>query len=205
MTSAAAAEPARLQPGVRSYTVADLRTLPEGSPQCELIDGSIIVAPSSTGSHNLLRRWIAQVLEDANPGTEFVVGTGQPVTIDDQNEPWPDIVVHPAAYLDDSPIPVAGVQLVAEVVSPTSALRDTEIKRRPYARAGVPVYWVIVQDQDAATIALAEMALEGTEYRYITHYTTGLFRTEQPWPVEIDLPAMAMRMARYRKPSADVS
>lgn len=200
--SAAVAKLARLRPGVRGYTVADLHALPEDGPRYELIDGSIIVSPSATGSHNMFARWIAQLLEDANPGTEHVVGTDQSVTIDEHNEPRPDIVVLPSAYLDDSPFPVGGVQLVVEVVSPTSALRDTEIKRVLYARAGVPYYWVVVPDSDADTIALAELVLAGDKYRYATHYTTEVFRTSRPWPVEIDLPALAARMARYRKPSA---
>ncbi|MEU8077357.1 Uma2 family endonuclease [Catellatospora citrea] len=189
------------QPGAHGHAVDALRALPEGGPRYEVIGGSSIVSPSATGSHNVLGRWIARILEDANPGTEYVVGTGQPVTIDDRNEPWPDIVVHPAAYLDQSPFPVDGVQLMVEVVSPSSALRDTEIKRVLYARAGVPFYWVVVPDPDADTIALAELVLEDGKYRFATHYTSGVFRTDQPWPVEIDLPALAARMAGYRRPS----
>ncbi|GAB4048863.1 Uma2 family endonuclease [Catellatospora paridis] len=203
--SAAVAQLARLRPGIRGYTVDDLHTLPEDGLRFELIDGSISVSPSATGSHNMFARWIAQLLEDANPDTGYVVGTDQSVTIDEHNEPRPDIVVLPSAYLDDSPFPVAGVRLVVEVVSPTSALRDTEIKRVLYARAGVPFYWVVVPDQDADTVALAELVLEGSTYRYATHYTSEVFRTSRPWPVEIDLPALAARMARYRRPPADRS
>ncbi|GAA1411164.1 Uma2 family endonuclease [Catellatospora coxensis] len=199
--SAAVAKLAQLRPGARGYTVADLHTLPEDGPRYELIDGSIIVSPSATGSHNMFARWIAQLLEEANPDTAYVVGTDQSVTIDEHNEPRPDVVVYPSAHLDDSPFPVDGVQLVVEVVSPTSALRDTEVKRVLYARAGVPFYWVVVPDSDADTIALAELVLEEGKYRYATHYTSGVFRTQQPWPVEIDLPALAARTARYRRPS----
>lgn len=148
---------ARLRPGVRGYTVADLHALPEDGPRYELIDGSIIVSPSATGSHDMFARWIAQLLDEANPGTDYVVGTDQSVTIDDHNELRPDIVVYPSAYLDDSPFSVAGVQL------------------------------------------------DGATYRYSEHYATQVFRTERPWPVEIDLPALATRMAGYRRPSTGTS
>ncbi|GIG01485.1 Uma2 family endonuclease [Catellatospora citrea] len=200
--SAAVARLAQLRPGVRGYTAADLHTLPEVGPRYELIDGSIVMSPSATSAHNMIARWIAQLIENANPGGDHVVGTDQSVTIDDHNEPRPDIVVLPAAYIDDSPFPVDGVQLVVEVVLPTSALRDTEIKRVLYARAGVPYYWVVVPDPDADTIALAELVLEDGAYRYATHYTTEVFRTAQPWPVEVDLTALAARTARARRPSA---
>ncbi|WP_155374013.1 Uma2 family endonuclease [Catellatospora vulcania] len=203
--SAAVAKLAQLRPGVRGYTVADLHTLPEVGPRYELLDGSIVMSPSATSAHNMIARWIAQLIEDADPGDGYVVSTDQSVAIDDHNEPRPDIVVLPAAHIDDSPFPVDGVQLVVEVVSPTSALRDTEVKRVLYARAGVPFYWVVVPDPDADAIALAELVLEGGKYRYATHYTSGVFRTEQPWPVEIDLPALAARTARYRRPSVGTS
>jgi len=69
--------------------------------------------------------------------------------------------------------------------------------------AGVPSYWIVVPDRDAATIALAELVLDEQTrtYRYATHYTTDVFRTERPWPVKVDLPALAARMARYRRGS----
>ncbi|HET8659449.1 MAG TPA: Uma2 family endonuclease [Micromonosporaceae bacterium] len=106
-----------------------------------------------------------------------------------------------AEFLEETPCPVGSLLLAGEVVSPGSVLRDTETKRALYARAGVPSYWVVVPDRDAATIALAELVLDGQThtYRYATHYTTGVFRTELPWPVKVDLPALAARMARYRQ------
>ncbi len=33
--------------------------------------------------------------------------------------------------------------LIAEVLSPTNPEQDTEVKRRNYARAGVPEYWIV--------------------------------------------------------------
>jgi Uma2 family endonuclease len=132
-----------------------------------------------------------------NPGNDFVIGTDQSTTIDDHNEPRPDVIVAPAEHLQRTPFPIAGAQLVVEVVSPTSVLRDTEIKRALYAKAGVPSYWIVVPEQDEPTIALAELVLDqpGEVYRYATHYTTDAFDTDLPWPVRIDLPALTMRRA----------
>jgi Uma2 family endonuclease len=188
-------------PGQDGYTVADLHALPDDGPRYELIDGSMIVSPSATTSHNDIIRWIAHLLENCRPGDDYMVGMDQSVNVDDHNEPRPDVLVAPAEFYDRTPLPIAGCQLVVEVVSPTSALRDTETKRALYARAGVPAYWIVVPDPEKGGIALAELVLDGGAYRYATHYTTGVFRTDRPWPVEIDLPALAARADRMRRRS----
>jgi Uma2 family endonuclease len=184
----------------RGFTTADLHALPDDGLRYELIDGSLEVSPSATTVHNAIARWIANLIEDANPGDEFAVGTDQSATVDEHSEPRPDVVVLRAEHVSESPFPIRDVALVVEVVSPSSALRDTETKRALYARAGVPAYWIVVADEDKETIALAELRLGAdATYEFVTHYTTGVFTTAHPWPVTIDLPAMAERMARLRR------
>jgi Uma2 family endonuclease len=186
-------------PDVNGYTTADLHALPHDGRRWELIDGSLIVSPSATIDHNAVARWIAQILEDTCPVGDLVIGTDQSATIDDHNEPRPDVIVAPAEFLQQSPFPMAGTQLVVEVISPTSVLRDTETKRALYARAGVPAYWIIVPDAHEPTISLAELVLDDSDgsYRYVTHYTTDLFETGVPWPIRVDLPALTARRARH--------
>jgi Uma2 family endonuclease len=190
-------------PDANGYTTADLHALPDDGRRWELIDGSLIVSPSATFDHNIIARWIAQILEDACPDGDRIVGTDQSATIDDHNEPRPDVVVASSAFLQSSPFPVTGADLVVEVVSPTSVLRDTETKRALYARAGVPAYWIVVPDVHEPTIALAELLLDESEhrYRFVTHYTTDVFETKVPWPVRIDLPALSARRAQKMRPA----
>jgi Uma2 family endonuclease len=188
-------------PDVNGYTTADLHALPDDGRRWELIDGSLIVSPSATIDHNTVARWIAQILEDTCPAGDLVVGTDQSATIDDHNEPRPDVIVAPAEFLRLSPFPMAGTQLVVEVISPTSVLRDTEIKRALYARARVPAYWIVVPDAHEPTISLAELVLDEADgsYRFVTHYSTELFETRVPWPIRIDLPALAAKRARHMR------
>lgn len=201
MTAAVTDRPRFLSAG--GFTAAYLHSLPEDGLRRELIDGSVVVSPSATYSHNIIARWIANALEEANPGTEYVVSTDQSTAIDENSEPRPDIVVGRADFLEETPCPIASLLLAGEVVSPGSVLRDTETKRALYARAGVPSYWIVVPDRGAGTIALVELVLDEQTrtYRYATHYTTDVFRTDRPWPVKVDLPALAARMARYRRGS----
>jgi len=186
-------------PDVNGYTTADLHALPDDGRRWELIDGSLTVSPSMTIDHNTVARWIAQILEDTCPVGDLVIGTDQSATIDDHNEPRPDVIVAPAEFLQLSPFPMAGARLVVEVISPTSVLRDTEIKRALYARAGVPAYWIVVPDAHEPTISLAELVLDEAagSYRFVTHYRTDLFETRVPWPIRIDLPALAAKRARH--------
>ena len=185
-------------PDINGYTTADLHALPDDGRRWELIDGSLIVSPSATIDHNAIARWIAQILEDSCPGDGLVVGTDQSATIDDHNEPRPDVIVAPAEFLQQTPFPIGGSWLVVEVVSPTSVLRDTEIKRALYAKAGVPAYWIVVPDASKPTISLAELVLDepGAEYRFATHYTTEVFETQVPWPIRVDLPQLTAKRAR---------
>lgn len=184
-------------PDVNGYTTADLHMLPEDGLRWELIDGSLSVSPSATTDHNTIAMWIASALWESSPSDDLMVGLDQSVTIDDHNEPRPDVVVASAEFLQQSPFPLAGARLVVEVISPTSVLRDTETKRALYARARVPAYWIVRPIDDEPAISLAELVLDDDgRYRYATHYTTDVFETKVPWPVRIDLPAMIARRAR---------
>jgi Uma2 family endonuclease len=185
-------------PNVDGYTTADLHALPDDGRRWELIDGSLIVSPSATTDHNTIAMWIANALWDSNPSSKFMVGLDQSATIDTHNEPRPDVIVASSEFLQQSPFPMASAQLVVEVISPTSVLRDTETKRALYARAGVPAYWIVVPDASEPTISLAELVLDDAKrrYRFVTHYTTDAFETKVPWPVRVDLPAMIAKRAR---------
>jgi len=184
--------------GINGYTTADLHALPDDGHRWELIDGSLTVSPSATSDHNIIAHWIASALMDSNPSDDFLVSTDQSTTLDDHNELRPDVIVAPIDFLQQTPFPITGTRLVVEIVSPSSVLRDTEVKRTLYARAGVPAYWIVTAALDEPTIRLAELVLDepGGRYRFATHYTHETFVTQLPWPVKIDLPRLTEKRAR---------
>jgi Uma2 family endonuclease len=188
------------RPDALGFTVADLHALPDDGLRYELIDGSIEVSPSATGGHNLITRWIANAVEQANPTDEWYVTTDVSTVINERNEPRPDLVVARYEHINTTPFPIKDTLLVAEVVSPHSVLRDTEKKRKLYARAGVPAYWIITTDEGSGEIALAELRLKGATYEYKTHYTTDVFTTDHPWPLTIELPTLSRRWAKTMRP-----
>jgi Uma2 family endonuclease len=74
---------------------------------------------------------------------EWYVDSQEPITTDD-SEPEPDVVVmrgETRHYLDHHPGP-NDVGLVIEVADITLQ-RDRGFKKRLYARAGLPVYWIV--------------------------------------------------------------
>lgn len=61
-----------------------------------------------------------------------------------------------------------GADLVIEVVSPDDPRRDLEIKRREYAQARIPEYWIV--DPTTARITVLTLADDSVnEFRYAVH------------------------------------
>lgn len=124
------------------FTRRDYLQLPEGFP-AELIDGEFVKEPSPTYRHQgqvlrLALRLVPVV------GDRRVVIAPADVSIDDWNVLQPDVLVrNPADDLVD-PAAEPGVPvLVAEVLSPSTARRDRDLKTAIYLRAGVGEVWLV--------------------------------------------------------------
>jgi Uma2 family endonuclease len=109
----------------------------------ELVDGFLLRKKRKSPEHcyatNRLRRTIADLL-----GAGWFANTGGPIRIPDHDEPEPDVSVVRGSiedYRHRHPGP-ADVGLVVEVSLTTLDL-DRGLKLSAYARAGIPVYWII--------------------------------------------------------------
>jgi len=136
----------------------------------ELFNGRLEVLPVPTQSHQLIIRFFMKVLEafvEAHaPG--MVLFSGVRVKIPSKRKKpqfrEPDVVYmkkenssrRHEAYWE-------GADLVMEVVSgdPKDRERDLVVKKREYAAAGIPEYWII--DPDTASIQV--LSLAGTTYQ----------------------------------------
>jgi Uma2 family endonuclease len=109
----------------------------------ELING-IVVTKIAKGPGHV---WASKSVEDllgALLGTAWCVRREEPARIPILNEPEPDGVVARGtrrAYLGRHPEP-ADIALVVEV-SDTTYHRDRYEKSPAFARAGIPVYWIV--------------------------------------------------------------
>ena len=176
------------------FTVSDLDRMPDDGHRYELLDGTLIVSPAPGLPHQRVAVVLAALLELACPD-DLVVFPNVGVRIGARSALEPDAVV---AWQSD----VDGVRLtkppllVAEILSPDSALRDLNLKKAAYERFGIPSYWVIDPDLERPSVRAYQL-LDG-EYKEAGHVTGDApFRAEQPFPVEI-VPSYLVAKLRSR-------
>lgn len=147
-----------------------------GSRLVELSNGGIEVLSMPTTSHQrivaALYRLLAACVEPAGLGTLLFA----PLRV----RMWPGKVREPDLVFMRSEHEERigeqaweGADLVVGVISPDDRRRDTEIKRREYAQAGIGEYWIV--DPDERSILL--LSLEDGRYTEL-----GSFRDETPFP-----------------------
>jgi Uma2 family endonuclease len=123
------------------HAMAEAGILTEDDP-VELIEGWLVQKMTKHPPHTLATRRTRRALERLAP-TGWIVDTQAPVTTAD-SEPEPDVAVFrgdDADYADRNPGPT-DVALVVEVAD-TSLRTDQGNKKRLYARADIPIYWIV--------------------------------------------------------------
>jgi Uma2 family endonuclease len=156
-------------------TEAEYRDLGEEiSRTIEVVYGQIIKCESPTPLHNRITRRLANALEAARQpaGPCLTVETDVDVIL------WrvprftfrrPDVVVYKC--LDDpARKPTAQETLmVVEVTSPTTAQQDLVDKRAQYSAAGIPLYLVVVLDENYDIAEIREFHLDAAASAYRLH------------------------------------
>ena len=105
----------------------------------ELLEGILVNMSPEGPVHAEVVSRLAELFVMALAGRARV-RTANPFAASDESEPEPDIaLVPPGDYWSDHPMKTF---LLVEVAG-SSVRKDRGIKRRIYARAGVPEYWVV--------------------------------------------------------------
>jgi Uma2 family endonuclease len=107
----------------------------------ELIDGQLIVAEPKSAYHSSAVTATDYALRAALPAGWIVRGQ-QPVSLDDESEPEPDLVVAPGRPADYRHTHPEHPALVIEVAY-SSLQYDRRDKGSLYARAGIEDYWIV--------------------------------------------------------------
>jgi Uma2 family endonuclease len=189
-----------LPPQRLPLTVADYVALgedPEGA-RYELQDGNLVMAASPIPRHQrcLLRlggRLEAQLPRalDLFPDIDVdlqLVNSTQPGTVR-----RPDLAVVTRAGFErrereGGVLGASEVVLAVEIVSPGSERTDHTIKHLEYADAGIPHYW-LVDISDRPSLVACHLA---GEFGYAdASPTTGVFETDAPFPLSLDLDQLA--------------
>jgi Uma2 family endonuclease len=183
-------------PNKQDWTVDDLASLPKDL-RYELIDGRLLL-PSPTAIHQILGVEVLLALRlDCPP--ELVPVPDLSLKINLRNEPRPDVVVVRPGHLDVTPLPVEDAVLAVEVISVGSHFRDMYAKAKVYAAAGVANYWVIDPlFEDGIVLTEFRPGANG-DYEQVGS-SNGVFTTDVPYPVTIDLPALTARLRALAGP-----
>jgi Uma2 family endonuclease len=101
------------------------------------------------------------------------------------------VVVHREAIeridRDGDVLRASDVVVAVEILLPGSRRMDHVLKRAEYADAGIPHYWIIDLDEPVSLIACY---LAGEFGHVDGGAVSGVFRTTDPFPVEVDLDAL---------------
>jgi Uma2 family endonuclease len=127
-------------------TVDLLFELPESPERYEVLEGQLVVSAAPAAKHNVAADRIGRLIDALLPdGVEAITAVAVRLPGDDGS--IPDLIIT-TVNLTEGPlaIPAEHVHTVVEVVSPRHQSRDRRLKKRLYARAGIPCYWRIELD-----------------------------------------------------------
>src|SRR5260370_6621393 len=121
------------------YKLGEVGILSEDDP-VELLDGQIMMMAPIGENHRTVVDALAEILTDERKG-RYRVGVQNPLRIDDENEPQPDLVLYHRDVVARHPT-AAETFLVVEVAD-ASLGYDQQSKIRVYATPGIKEVWIV--------------------------------------------------------------
>jgi Uma2 family endonuclease len=150
-------------PHDRPLTHHDLDHTPDDGNRYEIIDGELYVSPFPSASHQNVATQLVSILNHyvRQRSLGLVFTSGLKVVLDEPTGVGPDVVFISQGRLDTLMADgfYGAPDLLVEVLSSKPAL-DTLIKKKKYARSGVPHYWIV----DPEKRTLQAYRLEGDRY-----------------------------------------
>ena len=154
-TLCAAKQSSVRQPEQRPSALERFLVLPEGTA-CQLIAGELVMSPAPIPWHQYivvhLSMQLFQFVETASLGQVFVSPID--VKLNERSIFQPDILFiskEKSALIGERMIE-GPPDLVAEVLSPSSAYHDLRTKFRVYEQAGVQEYWIVDPERKSVEI-----------------------------------------------------
>lgn len=164
-------------PTRRAATLADFLAIPATARFHEILDGELRSKAMPSVKHAHAQRKLGALLdpyaEKAGRDAEssFWIVTEAEILLPGRQPVRPDIAAWRRARMPELPDSFAVELLpdwVCEVVSKEDPHRDTVIKRRDYARAGIPYYWLLdlrTESATALTLAAGDYVVAGEAQR----------------------------------------
>lgn len=136
-----------LQTSQRPLTIEDFESFPDDGNRYEIMGGMLSVSPSPTLRHQRIvgRIYAAlqQYFDEIGTGEVFVSPLDVEFSNFDVVEPDVVVVLDANASIKHEHRIVGAPDVVVEVISPSSAMRDRVRKAALYAMNGVQEYWLV--------------------------------------------------------------
>jgi len=153
-----------MNPTTTKLTYQDYLLLPDDGKRYEIIEGELYMTPAPATRHQIiigrLVHLLLSYLETHPAGT--VLTAPCDVVLSDTDIVQPDLLyVRKDGKAQITKQNVQGPpDLVVEILSPGTAARDRDLKRKRYERFGVLEYWLVDPDQNTLEI----LALKERQY-----------------------------------------
>jgi len=171
---------------MQEWTAEKVRALPDDGKRYEVIDGELLVTPAPRLAHQsaVVEMWRLLADHAKRTGIGFAFTSPADIELDPKTLVQPDVFVAPAV---EGRRPrewheITHLVLAVEVLSPSTARADRQVKRRLFQRLGVPEYWIV--DLDAR---LVERWRPDDERAELLAETLVWQPTSEVEPLEIDL------------------
>jgi Uma2 family endonuclease len=156
--------------------------VPEERWTWELVEGRVLVTPPPSARRQLAARHLHWELAATAPAMACVITRPARVRIDaDVSVLVPDVAVISCEQLGRRYVDPL---LVADIRSPPEAAADGLTRRRLFAQAGVPAYWVVVTDDEPSLTVLRADA-DGCYTEVATAVGAQPLDVSRPFPVRI--------------------
>ncbi len=137
------------------WTADMVRALPDDGNRYEVIDGELFVTPAPSARHQRAVTGISARLWNYLRGTAWgeVMSSPADISFSEDRLVQPDVFVAPLGPGGRKPrqwSEIRGLLLAVEVLSPSTARADRQVKRRLYQEERVGEYWIV--DLDARVV-----------------------------------------------------
>ena len=141
-------------------TYHDYRLLPDDGKRYEVIEGDLYMTPAPVTRHQIivgrLIHCLLSYLETHPVGT--VLSAPCDVVLSDSDIVQPDVLYvrnDSAAHVTEHNVQ-GPPDVVVEILSPGTAARDRDLKRKRYERFGVQEYWLVDPDHNTLEILVLQ-------------------------------------------------
>ncbi|HWE04940.1 MAG TPA: Uma2 family endonuclease [Tepidisphaeraceae bacterium] len=160
----------------------------DGPYLVEYSRGNLEIVPMPTMTHQRLASRLHIALHEVAPAGSEVLFAGARIRVDEDVYREPDVLYIPREWthlMREQYAERAG--LVIEIVSASNRDHDLDIKRREYAAAGIPEYWIVEPEERRVTV----LTLKARRYTVRGAYSAGQQATSAILPkFNVDVAAL---------------